>query len=132
MVLGRKRLKSELIEQVIKSVETRWEGAQGDAAARFARTFYAHVAPEDILGESVDSLAGAALAVWEFAQERPAGSPKLRVYDPREENDGWQSSHTILEIVNDDMPFLVDSTTLAIYHTNSFHGRLSHLIGDWV
>src|SRR3712207_5103793 len=39
---------------------------------------------------------------------------KLRVYNPRFEEHGWQSTHTVVEIVNDDMPFLVDSTRMEI------------------
>lgn len=39
---------------------------------------------------------------------------KVRVYDPRQqESHGWKSTHTIVEIVTDDMPFLVDSVTAA-------------------
>ena len=38
----------------------------------------------------------------------------MRVYNPSTASDGWTSPHTIVEIVNDDMPFLVDSATAAI------------------
>ncbi|HEY5310537.1 MAG TPA: NAD-glutamate dehydrogenase, partial [Casimicrobiaceae bacterium] len=37
---------------------------------------------------------------------------------------GWQSTHTIIEIVNDDMPFLVDSVTMEVNR----HGLTLHLI----
>ncbi len=43
-----------------------------------------------------------------------SGAPKLRVYNPQIQKDGWESTHTIIEIVNDDMPFLVDSVTMEI------------------
>ncbi|MFX8786199.1 hypothetical protein ABTM90_20465, partial [Acinetobacter baumannii] len=33
------------------------------------------------------------------------------VYNPRLAEHGWASTHTVVEIVNDDMPFLVDSIT---------------------
>ena len=114
MALGREQLKSELIEQVLERIGERLQGTRAAQAARFVRTFYSHVAPEDLLGESVDSLYGAALALWGFAQERSREAHKLRVYDPRFESHGWESSHTILEIVNDDMPFLVDSVVAAV------------------
>jgi glutamate dehydrogenase len=47
-------------------------------------------------------------------QQFRSGSPKLRVYNPQLDRDGWESLHTIVEIVNDDMPFLVDSVTMEI------------------
>ena len=45
---------------------------------------------------------------------RSAGEPRLRVYNPTLEEHGWQSTHTVVEIVNDDMPFLVDSVSMAL------------------
>ena len=47
------------------------------------------------------------------ARSRP-GQPKIRVYNPRVEEHGWTSPHTVIEVVNDDMPFLVDSVTMEV------------------
>jgi glutamate dehydrogenase len=38
----------------------------------------------------------------------------LRVYNPDAVADGWESPHTIVEMVNDDMPFLVDTGALTL------------------
>jgi glutamate dehydrogenase len=82
-------------------------GERRDEVERFVSQMYANVPPDEILGDTVENLAAAALALWRFAQERTPGAPKVRLYQPAEE--GWESSFTILEIVNDDMPFLLDS-----------------------
>ncbi|HWM90432.1 MAG TPA: NAD-glutamate dehydrogenase [Thermoanaerobaculia bacterium] len=110
--------KSELIDQVVERVRARLNGGNSAhsvisviMAERFVRQFYAHVPPADILGDAPDNLAGAALALWDFAQERTPGAPKIRVYNPRFEQHGWESSHSVVEIVNDDMAFLVDSVS---------------------
>ena len=42
------------------------------------------------------------------------GTPKVRVYNPRFEEHGWQSTHTAVEIVTDDMPFLIDSVSMEL------------------
>jgi glutamate dehydrogenase len=84
-------------------------GAASVAAEPFVRRFFADVPPGDLVAESPDDLLGAALALWAFCRERESGQPKIRVYDPTTERDGWHSLHTVVEIVNDDMPFLVDS-----------------------
>ena len=52
--------------------------------------------------------------MWRFAGRRRPGQAKIRVYNPEPAVDGWSSPHTIVEIVNDDMPFLVNSVTAAI------------------
>jgi glutamate dehydrogenase len=54
------------------------------------------------------------VAHWTFAHERAPGTSKVRVYNPHFEEHGWQSTHTVLEIVTDDMPFLVDSTRMGV------------------
>jgi NAD-specific glutamate dehydrogenase len=41
-------------------------------------------------------------------------APKVRIYNPSAEEHGWQSTHTVIEIVNDDMPFLVDSIIMEV------------------
>lgn len=46
---------------------------------------------------------------WEFAQERKPGQLKLRVINPSYKKDGYISRHSIIMVINDDMPFLVDS-----------------------
>ena len=65
--------------------------------------------PDDLAERDPLDLYGAALAQLRSAELRQPGEVKLRVYNPKLEQNGWQSTHTVVEIVNDDMPFLVDS-----------------------
>ncbi|MCZ6522571.1 MAG: NAD-glutamate dehydrogenase, partial [Alphaproteobacteria bacterium] len=103
--------KAQRIEKVAALLRQRLSGAGADPVERFIRRYYAHVAPEDVLGQPVENLYGAALSLWKFAERRASGEAKIRVYNPRVEEHGWQSPHTIVEVVNDDMPFLVDSVS---------------------
>ncbi len=107
-MISTEQSKADLIDKVVERVRTRLDG-EVQGAESFVRQFYAHVPPADILGDSPDNLAGAALFLWRFGQQRPPGAPKIRVYNPRLEEHDWESSHSVVEIVNDDMPFLVDS-----------------------
>src|SRR5207302_2247465 len=84
------------------------------ALRRFIALLYEHVPPSDVAARSPADLYGAALALWRFAAQRPSGSAKVRVYNPASGRDGWSTPRTIVEIVNDDMPFLVDSVTVAV------------------
>jgi len=91
---------------------------------RLVFEFYEHVPPADIAERSPSDLLGAALSFWRFAERRRLSQAKVRVYNPDPAADGWSSPHTIVEIVNDDMPFLVDSISLAI----NASGRVIHLV----
>ncbi len=72
---------------------------------------YANASPEELIGTESEDLYGAALALWKFGAQRKPGTPKLRLYNPRMSEHGWESPHSVLEVFNDDMPFLVDSLT---------------------
>ncbi|MCG8592779.1 MAG: NAD-glutamate dehydrogenase, partial [Kiloniellales bacterium] len=111
MAARSEELKADLLERILKRVRDRMDPERRAAVEAFVRQFYARVPPVDLADVSADDLYGAALAIWGFAQKRPASGPKIRAHSPRLEEQGWRSSHTIVEIVNDDMPFLVDSVS---------------------
>ncbi|EWY40487.1 NAD-glutamate dehydrogenase [Skermanella stibiiresistens SB22] len=111
MALKAEQLKGELTEQIVSRVRDRLNRDRADLAERFIRQFYANVPPDDLLESSPDQLYCAALSIWQFAAQRPERSARVRAYHPQLDEHGWQSGHTVVEIVNDDMPFLVDSVT---------------------
>ena len=77
----------------------------------FVGRFYRRTPPEDIDGRSAESLRRAAERMFAFMRERRPGSDKLRVYDPDPKRDGWSSPRTVIDLVTDDRPFIVDSLT---------------------
>src|SRR5262249_24994312 len=89
-------------------------GTKAKTFQRFLERFYARVPADDIVPRPVEELYAAALSLWQFAEVRPPSRAKLRVLNPRTETHGWHAPHTLVQIVNDDMPFLVDSVAAAI------------------
>src|SRR5262249_5310073 len=106
--------KRERIEGALGRVGERFSPNRAQPIQRFVNQFYGHVPPEDVVPRGADDLYGAALSLWQFAQERAPGSAKLRAFNPRLDAEGWRAGRTVIEIVNDDMPFLVDSVTAAL------------------
>ena len=80
----------------------------------YLRKYFANVPYEDMAGRSPEIMGRAAMAHLEFASVRKPGTAKLRIFNPSEKEHGYQSAYTIIEMVNDDMPFLVDSVSAAI------------------
>jgi glutamate dehydrogenase len=76
--------------------------------------YYSDIAEEDILAHTPEDLYGACLSHWEYGAKRLPGETKVRVFNPNPKKEGWKSPHTIIEMVNDDMPFLVDTTTMTL------------------
>ncbi|MEJ1993808.1 MAG: NAD-glutamate dehydrogenase [Limibacillus sp.] len=106
--------KEDLVAKVIAMIEDRVPAARRKDAEEFARCFFEGVPPVDLVGETAENLYGAALSIWNFGRKRKGKGAQVRVYTPRQEEHGWQSAHTVVEIINDDMPFLVDSVTAAL------------------
>jgi glutamate dehydrogenase len=104
--------KAGQIEGVIEYARARLSPEQRDHAEPLLRAYYAEVDPGELAERSVADLYGAAFAHLKFARRFSFGAPKIRVYNPLFAEHGWQSTHTVVEIVNDDMPFLVDSVIM--------------------
>ncbi len=92
-------------------------GADADDLLGFLTRYYRHVPDEDLLSRDPVDLAGAALSHRQLAQERAPGTALVRVHTPSVDSHGWQTGtgtgagHTVVEVVAEDMPFLVDSVT---------------------
>ena len=67
------------------------------------------VAAKDLAGATAEQRAAAALSLLAFARRRLPGVAKVRVFNPTAAEHGFESRHTVVQIVNDDMPFLVNS-----------------------
>jgi glutamate dehydrogenase len=104
-------VKAALVEKAVAQVRDRLHRPDADHVERFVRAYYADAAAEDV---AEFDLYGAALAHWQLLQKRRRGVPNVHVYTPRVDEHGWQSPHSVVEIVTDDMPFLVDSVTTAL------------------
>ncbi|MFL6139235.1 MAG: NAD-glutamate dehydrogenase [Frankiaceae bacterium] len=119
---------AELIDKVVQhasGASRPHDSALGpDDLAGFIRQLYRRLPYEDLCGRSVVDLHAAAAAGLRAIAHREPGRPVVRVYNPDPVADGWQSPHTVVDIVTDDMPFLVDSVTAEI----SRHGLATHLL----
>ncbi len=105
---------AELIDSVCQRVREELPKGQASPAEAFVRQYYHWVPDEDLRHRTQEDLFGAAMAHWRLALERQPGEAKVRVYNPDPERDGWSSRHTVLEVVSDDMPFIVDSVQMEL------------------
>jgi glutamate dehydrogenase len=106
--------RQESIDAVLAQAAQRLGEPLVDAFANFARGYFHHVDNDDLSARSDEDHLGALLSCWQFGASRDAGELKLRVLSPSLAEHGWASRHSVIEIVNDDMPFLVDTATMLI------------------
>ena len=121
---GKAEARADLLEKVVAYGCARLAEPTSTSFARFAPRYYAHVASEDAGARSVADLYGAALAHLRLAERRVPGTPVVRICTPTFDEHGYESMHTVLQIVTDDMPFLVDSVSMELDR----HGVGIHLV----
>ncbi|KAB7622676.1 NAD-glutamate dehydrogenase [Alkalilimnicola sp. S0819] len=107
----RERLQQLLRERWPDTQERVWLG-------QFLDRYYRGVAPEDLAQRPLDDLYGAAVSHWKLFTRQKPGSPRIHAFNPVPEQHGWESAHSIVQIVTDDMPFLVDSVAMALSRLN--------------
>jgi len=78
------------------------------------RAYYAAVPSNDLRYRDPKTMAALALRHLSGGRLRRRGTAIVRVFNPTLERDGWTSDATIVQLVNDDMPFLVDSVAMAL------------------
>ncbi|MEP6607760.1 MAG: NAD-glutamate dehydrogenase [Burkholderiaceae bacterium] len=116
--------KAARLDAVVALINERNQGEERALLSIFARGYFQRVDPEDFASRSVDDLYGALLSHWQFARKREPGSIKVRAFNPSAGEYGWSSRYTVVEVVNDDMPFLVDSASMEVNR----QGLTLHLI----
>ncbi|MBC3984638.1 NAD-glutamate dehydrogenase [Streptomyces sp. AC536] len=123
--------KAELLERAARVAEQSpahtqqpERGLDPETLRAYLQRYYLHTAPEDLSGRDPVDVFGAALSHYRLAQARPQGTANVRVHTPTVEENGWTCSHSVVEVVTDDMPFLVDSVTNEL----SRQGRGIHVV----
>jgi glutamate dehydrogenase len=111
------QVKADLVDQAVELARAS-RGSGGpppDEAGELLRAYYRHVAAEDLVDRTDVDLYGAFASHWKLAAQRPQGTARVRVITPTLADGGWSAGgHSVVEVVVDDMPFLVDSLTMEL------------------
>ncbi|MFC4158019.1 NAD-glutamate dehydrogenase [Chitinimonas lacunae] len=113
---------SSLVADIARQAELRPDGPP--RLADLIDAYYADVDATDLASKDAQDWYGATLAHLKLAQQRKPGQAVVRVYNPSFDDHHWQTTHTAIELINDDMPFLVDTVSLALTRL----GYATHLL----
>ncbi|WP_028304975.1 NAD-glutamate dehydrogenase [Oceanospirillum maris] len=107
---------------------------QAKEIINFANIYYASASLEELADRRSDDLYGATVSAWNFVQQHKVAEPKIRVYNPDFEQHGWQSTHTVIELLQRDMAFLVDSARIELNRrgltVHSIHNAVLNFLRD--
>ncbi|MCA1481195.1 NAD-glutamate dehydrogenase domain-containing protein, partial [Bradyrhizobium sp. NBAIM08] len=103
------------------------EGMDSAAFVAFRRRYFDHVAAEELAGIDPGSLSGLVASHLELGWVRTPGQHLVRVLTPTRELDGWDAGgSTVVQLVTDDRPFLVDSLSMVLARQGWSLRRLFH------
>lgn len=78
----------------------------------YVQIFFSGSIGKDFTEFKTEELFDLTFANFEFFSQKPVNNFKIKIYNPSKEKEGFDCRYTILDIVNDDMPFLVDSIVI--------------------
>lgn len=111
---ARETLMPVLLEKVYKLIQDKLELAHQPLVTQLAQHLFSNIAQDDLIERNESDLYGAVVSLWHHINEKKPDEISVRVFNPTVSRQGWQSTHTIVEIVVPDSPFLVDSIKMAL------------------
>jgi glutamate dehydrogenase len=118
------RTDSVSLEPIFAALRKRLPKARHEEAIAFAAAFYERMTEGEYALHPPEGWAALAADFLDFAGRRRPGTASVRMFNTGPKH-GWESPHTVLQVVNEDMPFLVDSVTMAL----SERGIGVHVLG---
>ncbi|MBR9906629.1 MAG: NAD-glutamate dehydrogenase [Gammaproteobacteria bacterium] len=98
---------------------------RADLIKDFAMRLFRNISPDDLALRNDSDMYGAVMGLWHsFNDYKPGEKALIKIYNPEVARHGWESAHTIIEIIQSDSPFMVDSIRMAL----SRLGITSHLL----
>ena len=82
--------------------------------AGFMAEYYRELIEFDVDDRRDDDLYAVAVTHYELGRSRAPGETKIRVFTPNRERDGWHSDRSVVLLVADDAPFLIDTVRMAL------------------
>lgn len=110
--------KLSILDQVKEILSNRMPARLAKQAALFSEVYFKRVPTTDLCREKPVMHATMVARQLEFLKFRKPGELLLQVFNAGKAQDGWECPHTIVEMANDDLPFLVDTANMALQELN--------------
>jgi glutamate dehydrogenase len=107
-------LPSVILSNVVELIRQKVPSETAPLVEQFSNLLYQNISTLDLAHRNDSDMYGATLSLWNSLNDHQDNTPIIKVFNPQVSKNGWKSSHTIIEIIIRDMPFLVDSIRIAL------------------
>ncbi|WP_026421273.1 NAD-glutamate dehydrogenase [Actinokineospora inagensis] len=101
---------------------------QAPDIADLIRLYFRYIPPEEVIDDDPVDLVGAVRSHAQLALTRVKGRPAVRMLNPTPATDGWSTGGSVVQIVTDDMPYLVESVSAELVRRGVQVQRVVHPI----
>ncbi|PID44386.1 MAG: NAD-glutamate dehydrogenase [Proteobacteria bacterium] len=106
--------RKEFFSALVSAFNEKLPATVAAEVSHFTSVYLENLPIEEAAGRRFDDIYGAILSCWSFLQQFEHAHPKIRVFNPDLEENGWQSTHSIVAVIHPNIPFLVDSIRMVI------------------
>ena len=103
-----------LLDDLRTVAQAQMSGAAMEAFWPFVRCYCRRLDLDDLQGRHVSDVLGSIQHWWRILSQFDGKKPRVHVFNPVLESDGWTSTHSQLAVLQKDMPFLVDSLRMEL------------------
>ncbi|HET6914194.1 MAG TPA: NAD-glutamate dehydrogenase [Rhodanobacteraceae bacterium] len=114
------------LASLLDSARSKFSANRAPLAEQFVKTCCASLDPGELAERSVAAWAALLSELFNFSATRQPGQTLVRAFNPDRERDGWECGCSVVEVVTDDMPFLVDTVGMAVTGAKLQIHRLIH------
>ena len=107
-------LPSVILSNVAQLIQQKVSAETAPLVEQFSDLLYQNISTLDLNNRNDSDMYGATLSLWNSLNDHQDHTPVIKVFNPQVSKHGWKSSHTIIEVIISDMPFLVDSIRIAL------------------
>jgi len=111
---------------IVEGAQSKFPASCAPLAQQFVKACCASLAPEELAERSVSAWAALLAGLFSFTQSRQPGQTAVRAFNPERDRDGWDCACSVIEVVTEDMPFLVDTIGIAVTAAKLQIHRLVH------
>ena len=105
---------SIILNNVIQLIHQKVPPEIAPLLEKFTALLYNNISSSDLEHRNESDLYGATLSLWNAFNKHEKNTAVINVFNPEVSKHGWKSSHTIIEVIIKDMPFLVNSLRIAL------------------
>jgi glutamate dehydrogenase len=109
---------AEFLDEFHSYAAQKLSASELEQVQNLARRFFNHYPLEELIGRRLSDVFGGLYQWWQFIQNYDGQEPKLRLFNPSLAEDSWVCPHTVLVVLQKDMPFLVDSIRIELNRRN--------------